>query len=125
MRFSKVLIPIVNFVLLQLHQASSDNGCKADFSQVAGKCLLTTLNLYNWKEADRHCNSLGAGLLSLENEAQLEQISQWLNVTEPWIYEFWTSGNSLGHKGSYYWESNRLNICPGQRVNLNQLMAIV
>lgn len=105
LRHQLIVFVALSIVLLQLHQVNSDNGCNTNFSQVAGKCLLTTLNLYNWREADRHCSSLNAGLLSLENESQLQEISQWLNVTEPWIYEFWTSGNSLGHKGSYYWQS--------------------
>jgi len=48
---------------------------------------------------------MGAGLLSFQNPRQLRQIEAWLDANDSWTHEFWTSGNSFGHKGIYYWQS--------------------
>ncbi|XP_034478828.1 C-type lectin 37Da-like [Drosophila innubila] len=99
---------ILSLVLTQLELVQSDvpaSGCRNNFSLAAGKCLLVTNSYYNWYEADRHCRSLGAGLLSIQNQTQLQQIEQWIAVKAPWVLDFWTSGNSLGQTGAYYWQS--------------------
>ncbi|KAM8711233.1 hypothetical protein ACLKA7_000383 [Drosophila subpalustris] len=101
-------LAILSLVLTQLGSVQSDvaaSGCRNNFSAVAGKCLYASKAYFNWYEGDRVCRSLGAGLLSLQNQTQLEPISQWLNATSTWVSQFWTSGNSLGQKGVYFWQS--------------------
>ncbi|KAM8711230.1 hypothetical protein ACLKA7_000380 [Drosophila subpalustris] len=103
-------LAILSLVLTQLGSVQSDvaaSGCRNSFSPVAGKCLLANNSYYNWFEADRNCRSVGAELLSLKNETQLRQITEWLNYIMPWTLELWTSGNSLGGKqNSYYWQNS-------------------
>ncbi|XP_034478827.1 C-type lectin 37Db-like [Drosophila innubila] len=100
---------ILSLVLSQLEFVQSDvvaSGCKGNFSPVADKCLIAVSNYSTWYDADRHCRSLGAGLLSLQNQTQLLQITEWLNIRMPNTLELWTSGNTLGAKeGTYYWQS--------------------
>ncbi|KAM8711231.1 hypothetical protein ACLKA7_000381 [Drosophila subpalustris] len=102
-------LAILSLVLTQLGSVQSDvppSVCRNNFSSVAGKCLLANISSNNWFEADRHCRSLGAGLLSLKNQTQLQQVENWLREKAPWVGDFWTSGNTLGgQKGSYYWQS--------------------
>ncbi|XP_034484904.1 C-type lectin 37Db-like [Drosophila innubila] len=98
---------ILSLVLTQLEFAQGhDSGCTNKFSKVGDKCLylISYINT-NWHNADRHCHSLGAGLLSFQNQRQLKQIEDWLDQNDTWSNEFWTSGNSFGHKGVYYWQS--------------------
>ncbi|XP_034478829.1 macrophage mannose receptor 1-like [Drosophila innubila] len=100
---------ILSLALTQLEFVQSDvpaSGCRNNFSSVAGKCLYASKNWLNWYEADRTCRSLGAELLSVQNQTQLQQIEKWLNTTLPFTLDFWTSGNSLGQKGVYFWQSN-------------------
>lgn len=108
---------VLCLALTQLHLVSSDvaaaaassnystAGCAKNFSRVGDKCLLAVNSWYNWYEADRHCRQLGGGLLSLQNQTQLQQINTWLNATASFTAEFWTSGNMLGQKADYYWQS--------------------
>ncbi|KAL7736060.1 hypothetical protein ACLKA6_003798 [Drosophila palustris] len=102
-------LAVLSLVLTQLEFVKSDipaSGCRSNFSSVAGKCLMFTRYYYNWFEADRHCRSMGAELLSVQNQTQLEQIGKWLRKETHSFREFWTSGNSLGgQKGTYYWQS--------------------
>jgi len=70
-------LAILSVVLTQLKLVQSDvatSGCKNNFTLVAGKCLYAFNRPLNWYQADRHCQSLGAGLLSLQNRAQHQQI---------------------------------------------------
>lgn len=97
---------ILSLALTQLEFIQADDsGCMNNFSPVGDKCLML-LNTYNtWYVADRHCRSLGAELLSFQNETQLQQIDKWMEIGAPQINEFWTSGNCLGDKGNFYWQS--------------------
>ncbi|KAM8711232.1 hypothetical protein ACLKA7_000382 [Drosophila subpalustris] len=102
-------LAILSLVLTQLGLAQSDvaaSGCRSNFSAVAGKCLYAHKNWLNWYEGDRLCRSLGAELLSLQNQTQLQQIEKWLNTTLPFVLDVWTSGNSLGQKGAYFWQGS-------------------
>lgn len=111
-----IAFAVLCLTLTQLQSAASSNststaGCAKNFSRVGDKCLLAVNSWYNWFEADRHCRQLGGGLLSLQNQTQLQQINTWLNTTASFTAEFWTSGNTLGQKGDYYWQST------GERAN--------
>ncbi|XP_060655941.1 C-type lectin 37Db-like [Drosophila nasuta] len=100
---------VLSLLLAQLQFIPSDaavSGCSDNFTQVAGKCLFAANYWYNWYQAERHCRSLGAGLFNLQNQTQLQQISDWLNATLPYTIEFWTSGNKLGqYVANYYWQN--------------------
>ncbi|XP_034478825.1 C-type lectin 37Da-like [Drosophila innubila] len=101
-----IAFAVLSLMLLQLHQVNSEATCGKNFTKVADKCLLASNQWYTWYEADRYCHSLGAALLSLQNQAELLQIEKWLSVSVPFkLSEFWTSGNTLGKKGVYFWQS--------------------
>lgn len=97
---------LIGFAILSLaFVQAQDSGCRNNFSPVGDKCL-KLMNTYNtWYVADRECRSLGAGILSFQNATQLQEIEMWMGTKGPWVYEFWTSGNSLGEKGTFYWQS--------------------
>ncbi|EDW02627.1 GH19780 [Drosophila grimshawi] len=101
---------LVSFVVLSLAltrlqfvscEIPAADQCDPGFNLVGDKCLKILSKTLNWYDADRDCHSLGAGLLSLQNEEQLLHISKWINRN----VEVWTSGNSLGNQGVYYWQS--------------------
>ncbi|EDV55038.1 C-type lectin 37Da [Drosophila erecta] len=79
--------------------------CPTNFVQVAGKCLLLDGKWKNFYESDRHCQSLNAGLLSIDNPTELNAINKWLPIVAPHTPELWTSGNKLGGTADYYWQS--------------------
>ncbi|KAL7736056.1 hypothetical protein ACLKA6_003794 [Drosophila palustris] len=100
------LIVFAVLSLVSVHSQASGDNCAKDFTKVGDKCLLASNKWYSWYEADRYCHSLGAGLLSLQSQAELLQIENWLSVSVPFrLAEFWTSGNQMGKKGAYYWQS--------------------
>jgi len=101
-------LAILSLALTQLEFVQSDvsaSGCRTNYTLVEGKCVQAFNYWLNWFEADRYCRSLGAGLLSLQNQTQYQKISQWINTTLPYTLYVWTSGNSLGQKGTYFWQS--------------------
>ncbi|XP_060655626.1 C-type lectin 37Db-like [Drosophila nasuta] len=100
-----IAFAVLSLVLCQLHQVNgNDSGCQANFTRVGDTCLKNVSNWYSWYEADRHCRSLGAELVSLQNQEQLQEINKWLNTTGLFMLNFWTSGNRLGRIGNYYWQ---------------------
>jgi len=90
---------------LVLSDVSASSGCKDNFTAVAGKCLFASRQYLNWYDAERYCRTLGAGLLSLQNASQLNPIENYVNDELMFIRDVWTSGNSLGHNGEYFWQS--------------------
>ncbi|XP_032307130.1 lithostathine-2-like [Drosophila ananassae] len=108
-----VCFVVVSFALCQPYQAlpiyqETLSACPVNFTRLADKCLLVDTSWLNWYEADRHCHSINAGLLSIENETDLKAINDWLPVVAPNLLEFWTSGNKLNHpskKLDYFWQS--------------------
>ncbi|XP_064542955.1 C-type lectin 37Db-like [Drosophila montana] len=99
---------ILALALTQLHCASSQTAaskCSKNFTQVGDQCLLAVNSWFSWYEADRYCHTKGAGLLSLKNDTQLQLINKWLNTSLANQLELWTSGNSLGQKGVYFWQN--------------------
>lgn len=104
-----IALAILSVVLSQLqftHSADVTNsGCPKNFTLVGDKCLFANNNWNSWYQADRFCQSLGAGLVSLENKTQLQLLNQWLNSTTSFPLDYWTSGNSFDQKETYYWQS--------------------
>ncbi|ALC42281.1 CG14500 [Drosophila busckii] len=107
MLWQKLIICVVLCLGLSLAQSNNDNStsCAQHFSLVGDKCVLIIDRWNSWYEADRACRALGAGLLSLQNQQQKQQLEKWLNATAPYTTEFWTSGNCLGKQGEYWWQS--------------------
>lgn len=103
--FAVLCLALTQLQSVSSDAASSSEGCTKNFTRVGDKCLLVVNHWNTWYEADRSCRQLGGGLLSLQNQTQLTQINQWLNATASFTAEFWTSGNMLGQKGDYYWQS--------------------
>ncbi|XP_001987755.2 uncharacterized protein LOC6560367 [Drosophila grimshawi] len=100
---------ILGLTLAQLHSVNSQadvTTCKSPFALVGDKCLLFSNKWLNWYEADRQCRSQSAQLLSVQNVSQLQAINNWMNITNPYTIEFWTSGNKFGNtQNLYFWES--------------------
>lgn len=82
--------------------------CGKNFKLIGDKCLLafTSYGL-SWYEADRYCQSMGAGLVSLQNQTELELLNQFLIHTMVFRLDHWTSGNKLQNmkKYYYYWQN--------------------
>lgn len=82
--------------------------CGKGFKLIGDKCLLAFTSYgQSWYEADRYCQSMGAGLVSLHNQTQLELLNQFLVKTMVFHLEHWTSGNKLQtmRKWDYYWQN--------------------
>lgn len=104
-----VALAILGLALTQLqftHSADvTVSTCAKNFTLVGDKCLLAGNQWYSWYEADRYCHTLGAGLVSLQNQTQLQLLNNWLKNTTSFTLEYWSSGNSFGQKGIYYWQN--------------------
>ncbi|XP_043642648.1 C-type lectin 37Da-like [Drosophila teissieri] len=99
---------LVSLVFGHIYLAASEETiavCPPDFVQVAGKCLFVDIFNKRFYDADRHCQSLNAGLLSIKNKREFDAINEWLSTVTPQSKEFWTSGNKLGGTENYYWQS--------------------
>ncbi|XP_068146290.1 C-type lectin 37Db-like [Drosophila tropicalis] len=103
-----VCFALVSLALAHLQTALQEeafSACPANFTQVGEKCLMVDSMWKTWYEADRNCRSLNAGLVSVENSVQLKLIQDWLPIAAQYTLEFWTSGNSLGSPGKYFWQN--------------------
>ncbi|XP_017044807.1 ladderlectin-like [Drosophila ficusphila] len=104
-----VCFALVCLAFGQLDQVASQDTisvCPTNFTPVGEKCLLVDTKWKNFYESDRHCRSLNAGLLSIENSTVLTVINDWLPIIAPYQPEFWTAGNKLGEsRNNYFWES--------------------
>ncbi|XP_017044806.1 ladderlectin-like [Drosophila ficusphila] len=104
-----VCFALVGLAFGQLDQVASEeiiSSCPTNFTQVGEKCLLVDTKWKTFYESDRHCRSLNAGLLSIENPTVLNAINDWLPIDFPLQTEFWTAGNKLGEtRGNYFWQS--------------------
>ncbi|EDW04465.1 C-type lectin 37Da [Drosophila grimshawi] len=104
-------IAILCLALTQLRCVNSqatDTICNEGFTLVGDKCLMMKFFAINWFAADSQCQSLGAGLLTLQNEEQLLQINKWVNMD----VQIWTSGNKLSNNGVYYWQNTEAEYLP-------------
>lgn len=104
-----IVVTILGVALAQLQFTQSADvtvsSCSKNFTLVGDKCLLANNKWLSWYEADRLCQSLGSGLASLQNQAQLQLLNKWLNTTTSLPLEYWTSGNTFEKKGIYYWQN--------------------
>lgn len=86
-------------------QNATGFNCPSNYTKVGNKCLQIVNGEINWYQAERACHSMGANLISLKNSEELDQLNNWLNIVAPLALSFWSSGNSLGQEGHYFWQS--------------------
>ncbi|XP_052892994.1 C-type lectin 37Db-like [Anopheles moucheti] len=72
----------------------------------------------NWHKASAFCRSQGLFLVSIKNQAQLDEVIGYVRkigyfLTEETL-QLWTSGNDLEEKNQYIWTST------GERITLNR-----
>merc|ERR1712012_80465 len=98
--------------LLLIIPAAFGSACPeqwVDAEEVELGCLLFDGRQdYMWKEARNYCQSLGADLLRISNELQLEFIIEKLeNLAIDGIdHDWWTGATDAGHEGTWTWLDN-------------------
>ncbi|KAI9579507.1 C-type lectin 37Db-like [Glossina fuscipes] len=57
----------------------------------------------NWFKANDICHTMNGYLTSIENEREMNAITEYLNTNLPNVHSWWVSGNDLASEGNFVW----------------------